>query len=132
MKNKKRVYRMVGFALNGSFTNGKLSYSKIEKIIAEFKKLPTSQAITYLTEYLKALKRKIDQSVLYIESAQPLSTEQKNKITRAFRKNNTITQTMVKINPSLFGGVLIKLSDMVYEDTLNSRITQLKEGLING
>jgi len=132
MKNKKRVLQIVNDALKESFVNGKLSEPRVNKIVDAFKKLPTGEAIVYLTEYAKALKREEEKSVLHIQSSISLSSTHKTEILSHFKKDFKISKVEVKLNPSLKAGLMIKIGDMVYEDTLGSRINQLKDAITNG
>jgi len=134
MKNKKKVLQVISEAVKESFINGsprslgeagKISEAKVKKITELFKKLPVSQSITYLTQYAKALKREEEKSILYIQSSIPLSPANKKQIVHQFEKSHKISTVEVKLNSSLKAGVLIKIGDMVYEDSLESRIRQL-------
>lgn len=132
MKNKRKILEIVEQTVKDSFQGGKLSASKVNRYINLFKQLPKSVAITYLTAYKRGLKREEEKTILNIQSSVPLSSAHKQIILNLFKKENRISKVEVQTNPSLLGGVLIKIGDMIYEDTITSRINQLGEIIANG
>ncbi len=132
MLSKKKILKLVERSVEASFTGGKLNHKKAQEFVGHFKKLPLYQSVIYLAEYLRLLKRRVNEGILYIETSLPLTVVQKGRIVRQFKSVHPITNVKTQINPSLLMGLSIKLSDMVYEDTFNSRMRQLKEAIANG
>lgn len=106
-----------------------------EKAVTEniqlLKKLPFADAIFALGLYQKGLKREISKTTLEISSPTTISVEQKNKITKTAQKTFQINKVQTTVDPSLLGGLCIKIGDVVFDDTVQNKIGYLK-GVING
>lgn len=121
---KKDVYKLVKESLD---QNGQVVENKVFRVTQKLSKLPSQNAITALTEYLKGVKREVNKTTLEIESTYPLNSEQMKKIKNVFGKQYFVGQTKVNLNPLLLGGIKIKISDWVYDDSLNRKIVKLGE-----
>lgn len=128
---KKKITKIANQAANESFIKGRLSGAKVSQFTKLFKTMPKTQVILYLSEYAKALRRIQNQSILKIESASKLSNLQKNKIASNFKKEYSVTKIETELNPDLLGGVRIKLGDIIFEDSVNLKISQLGEAIEN-
>lgn len=106
-----------------------------EKIVSDnvrlIKKLAFYDAISLLTLYLKGLRREIAKTTLEITSSTPLSLAEKNIITKIACKNFKINKILTTVDPSLLGGLCIKIGDTVFDDSVKNKIGQVK-GFING
>jgi F-type H+-transporting ATPase subunit delta len=106
--------------------------SKVKSYTAQIKKFNLPQAIFILKEYIKELKRVQSEKTLIIETATSLSSLQVNKIKSEFGKDNQIVETNVIINPVLLGGLRVRLGDIIYDDTITAKITQIGGAIANG
>lgn len=128
----KRLKNLVEKLVINSFTPGGEARESV--VIANtkmLKKLPFGEAIIALTLYHKGLKREIIKTTLEIMSPTSLSSPQKNQITEITKKTFKINKVKTTIDPSLFGGLRIKIGDFVFDDSVQNKIGQLK-GVING
>jgi F-type H+-transporting ATPase subunit delta len=125
MKKSKKLLNLVRKMVADSYKDGKLLDSKVRSYTAQIKKFNLPQAIFILKEYIKELKRVQSEKTLEIETATPLSPLQVSKIKSEFGKDLQIAQTNVIINPSLMGGLRVRLGDMIYDDTVTAKITQI-------
>ena len=130
MKNKKQLKKIVQKMIDASIKDGILKEKVALGFIKEIKKQPLSTAIFLLTEFKKGLKLKLSKHTLLIESAVSLSPLQVNKIKNELKMFEKIVKTEIKINPNLVAGLKIKLGDMVIDDTLKARATQLKGAMV--
>lgn len=126
----KKLKKVISRLVEISFNQKGLDQDKIRQISTALIKLPKSQTIPSLSLYLKLLKAELKNRTLIIESATPLSTLQKNQILNSF-KDQQIIDTQSNLNPSLLGGVKIKIGSTVFDTTLTGKIEQLRGAIIN-
>lgn len=131
MKKNRRLIKLVYLLLKESFISGRQNSRKVVEHIKTLKKLPTSQAIFALKQYLKGLKQLISKNTLVIESANKLSSKDIEQIKRRIKKNYQYSLSEVKVNLTLLGGIRVKIGDLILEDTYLSRIDQLKGAIIS-
>lgn len=129
MKQDKQLKKIILNSVQDSFSFGKLLESQVVKNIKLYKSLPTSKAISALTEYLKGIKRKLRKHTLVVETTCPLSLKQVERIKRIVAKKYQITKLESKINQDILGGVKFRVGDDIYDESIQSRVTQLREVL---
>jgi F0F1-type ATP synthase delta subunit len=132
MKIQKQLRKIVEIAVKNSAKDGKLMENQVKKYVAVFKKLSKPEAIAALSLYLKGIKRILDQHTLVVESAEKLSTQELDKVKKRMDLRFKIYDLRFKINPALLGGVKIHVGDWIFEDSIKSRIDQVKGVIING
>lgn len=125
MKKSKLLIQIAQKSALGSFLKGSLDNKKVAEFIQQFKKLPLNESQFVLKEYAKALKRELNKITLIIESTTPLSKEQIKKIETVVSNDFKVSQTENQINPSLLGGFRFKIGDMVFDNSLKSKIEQI-------
>lgn len=131
MNHRRKLTQLVKTAALQSQKNGRVEPNVVRKFASAFAKLPRAQALFCLSEYHKTLQRQVELTTLKIESAATLSPSQVNSIKRHLAAGHQILNVEVTKNSSLLGGVRVKIGDDVFEDTVQSRIEQLK-GAIAG
>lgn len=127
MKTKKQISNIVQKAINVSFNDGKLMEKKALSIVNLFKSQLRLEAVKLLSEYLKRLKLIINATTMTVESVIPLSQKNKLDLKKNFCARFKIQNTVYKLNPSLLGGLRVKIGDHVFEDSFASRIAQIGE-----
>jgi F0F1-type ATP synthase delta subunit len=127
--NKKQLLKLINKAVEDSVVKGKIDTVKVSKYIKFFKSLPLDDAITAMEAYSKGLKRVSVQQTLFIYSPISLNTTQINNFKNYFQKNHQISSTKVIIDTSLLGGVMFKIGDTVYDNTVRSKIEQVAEAI---
>lgn len=124
---KKRLKNLVNQAVAATFVKGKLNQAKLKSFLGSFKKLPTTDGIFALTQYKKGIQRELSKTTLIVESPIKLSNQDIAKLKKRFK----ITDLEQNINKDLLGGLKIRLGDTVIDDSVSSKIEQLK-GVIYG
>lgn len=129
---RKQIERLVSKLVEASFKDGKLVESQVLKSIKLLKLQPKSEAIFYLTRYLKQLRRIQKQHTLFIETVVPISSAQLNKIRGKFIKKFKITKVMTSINPEILGGLKVRIGDEIWDGSLLNKINQIREAIVYG
>lgn len=131
MKSK-LLQKSINRLVEASFKDGRMIENQVIKSIKALKSLPKYEAIQTLSEYLKGLKRKQRQHTLYIETVIPPSSAQLKKIKRIIEKKLTITKTKVFINPEILGGFKLQIGDEIWDQSILSKLNQIKEAISGG
>lgn len=134
MKLNKRLRNNVNQMIKLSTNkDGTLDEKKITLFSSHLKRLPLTSAILSLTEFSKSVKRQISQTTLTIEA--PISIPQllQKKIAQQLLAHHfsPITKTILILNPSLLGGVRIKIGDTLIDNSLKDKLNQLTDRIIN-
>lgn len=128
----KRLRNLVEKLVTGSLTvKGEINNKAVTETIKVIKKLPTVNAISALTLYQKGLKREISKTTLEITSPVKLTSIDTKNITAVAKKSFQINSIKMVLDPSLLGGLRIKIGDVVFDDTVKSKIGQMRV-VING
>lgn len=131
MKDKKQLKKLVRKMIKESVKDGVLQEKKAIAFLKEIKKLHLAKALYLLNEYKKALGLEISKHTLVVESTMKLSNKQLNNIKGELKNMGKIVKHKNKINPDLIGGLKIKVGDLIFDDSIKSRIAQIG-GIIHG
>lgn len=127
MKKDKRLQSLIKKISIASFdAQGDLEESKVKKYLGNLKNFPPSKALSLTKDYLKGLKSDIEKRTLFIESAVALSTDQVEQIKKSFKGSYPVASVQANLNPSLLGGIRLKMSDVVFDDSISNKIERLK------
>ena len=124
MKSKK-LQTEINKLVEQSFNGGKADENFIAKVIATLKKLSLAESLETLQLYLKGLKRKIEENTLVVESAVKLSGSELKSVEKMIKRE--VIAVEQKLNPSLLGGLRIKIGDEFLDFSLRSKIQQVAE-----
>lgn len=131
-RTDKRLQLIIDQAISDSFKDEKVETVKINHFVNYFKSIKSKVlAIELLELYLKALKLKLNDGAVRIQSAVALSEKQTTAIEDFIRLHHIIYNTKVEIKPELIGGMKIQIGDQVYENTISQQINQIGE-IIHG
>ena len=123
---KKRLQTLVQRALKACFKKNKVDQVLVRKFASSFGKLSLGESIYALTLFKRGLGRLIDEQTLLIEAPVQLSRSDIKKIVKKFNSTFYILNSKFLLNPSLLGGLKLKIGDQVFDDTLKNRIDELK------
>lgn len=129
MKNKKQLQKLVSKLTDISFKDGKIIESQVIKSIKFLKSLPKYQTIEALGQYLRQLKRLERNHTMFIETVIPPDTAQIKKIKKVVEKKVKITKVITQINSSILGGLILRVGDEVWDESLLDKINQVKEAI---
>lgn len=130
MKKTKRILKIVDSLVQQCFDSyGQLIDDRAERTVQSLAKLPGVYGIILLSEFSKRLKFEIAKTTLLLESVLPLPEQAVLQITQNFAKTRKVNQTDTLINPSLLGGLRVRIGDHIYDDSLVSKINELRKEL---
>ncbi len=128
MKRDKQLSKFIARLVITSFDGeGNLIDKNVNEYIKALRTLPRVKALQALTLYLKMLRSELNKNTLTLESTLKLTDAQIKQIVQNFKKNYKISNVDESLNPQLLGGLRIKIADMVYDDSLDNKILQIKE-----
>ncbi len=122
MKNKKLIIE-INKLVEQSFNDGKADEVYINKVTTSLKKLSLAESMQSLMIYLQGLKRKVVENTLVVESAVKLSASELKSVENMLKKHVYATEQI--INPSLLGGLRVKIGDEFLDFSLQSKINQV-------
>lgn len=130
MKNK-QLKIIVKKALEVSIKS-KFDEKVLQAWVDYFKTYPRFKAKLLLKLFLESLKNEIKNRTLVVESSVRVLDKDLNILRQNFSKEFETIQTENLITPNLLGGLRVRIGDYIFEDSLKSRIEQVKEGIQNG
>lgn len=132
MKSIKTIKKQAIKAAQLSFKNGKLDENVAKKFVRAFKGLPLGESILTLNQYMKALRSELNKTTLTVESVVSIPKSDIKELENVLGRQYKILETREELNPSLLGGIKVRIGDIIYDNSLKSRVGQIKEVLING
>lgn len=129
MIKKNQLKKVIEKAVNYSFKEGKLDEKSVLKLVKLFNKLPLADRLVYLKEYHRGLIRFLADRALMIETAVALDQSQVQKIRDHFSQEKEIWQVDVRSSTSLIGGVRVTIADVVFDQTVKSKILQVGQAI---
>lgn len=131
MKLDKKLKKTINKLVILSFDNkGGLKEEKVQIFSKSLKSLVGPKAIVGLSEYVKGLKREMKKTTLEIESNLLLSQTEVDKVTNRVRSKYILSGVATLLNTSLLGGLKFKIGDMVFDDSVQNKIEQVKGAII--
>lgn len=130
MKINKEIRRLSREMLRASFTDGQLDRGKIASLVQSIISKRPRYFMDILQYYKRLLRLEIEKRHATIESAIPLSTQAAFDIgARLKRKHgNDLTSEFV-VDPTLLGGVRVRVGSDVWDGTLRNRLERLRQQL---
>ena len=132
MKKGKHLQKLIAKLVEASFKDGRLLEGQVTKSIKILKSLSRSQAIAALTEYLKQLKRIERQFTMFLETATVISPTLLKKARKIVERKHKITKVALSVNPQILGGFKLRVGDEIWDETILSKIQQVKEVISSG
>lgn len=129
MKSVKFLKKQAIKAAQLSFKSGELEESVAKKFIKSFKSLPVGEAVPSLLHYYQALKREIGKTTLTIESAVKIPSSTAQSIERSLKNEFKILKTITETSPSILGGVKVRIGDVIFDNSLKAKVSQIGEVL---
>ena len=130
MKLNKEIRQLSRGMLRASFTDGQIDRGKITALVQSLVTKKPRHYIDVLQHYKRLLRLEIEKRHATIESMMPLGSEVATKITDRLKKKygNDLT-TDFAVDPTLLGGVRVRVGSDVWDGTLRNRLERLQQQL---
>lgn len=126
MKNK-QIELLARKLLRKSLTTDKVDPKKVKEIIAGLNSVKPDNLLEIYQSYLDLIEMKIEEATAYVETPfapdRSWATEIEKDIKAKFPQ---VAQIHFLVNPNLIAGLKVKIADMVYENSYQSRLNSLR------
>jgi F-type H+-transporting ATPase subunit delta len=130
MKINKEVRQISREMLRASFTDGQLDRGKIASLVQSLIAKRPRHVMDILQYYKRWLRLEIEKRHATIETAMALSQPLAGEIvTRLKRKYGQDLTTDFEVDPTLLGGMRVRVGSDVWDGTLRDRLERLKQQL---
>jgi F-type H+-transporting ATPase subunit delta len=128
MKITKQSRRDAKALFQSSRTNGVLDENKVRQVVQKVLAAKPRGYMGVLQHFQRLVKLDIDRRTALIESATPLSSAQESDLSSVLsRQYGQGLQISFTHNPSLLGGLRIKVGSDVVDATIQGRLNALAE-----
>jgi F-type H+-transporting ATPase subunit delta len=130
MKVTKQARRDAKQLFRSCIVNGVLDENRARQVVAQVISMKPRGYVAILSHFQRLLKADIDRRTAVVESAVPVAPELQASVTSELGKlygnglNITFTQ-----NPSLLGGLRIKVGSDVFDGSVKARLAELESSL---
>ena len=130
MKLNKEVRQLGREMLRGSFTDGQLDRGRIASLVQSVIAKKPRHYIDILHYYKRLLRLEIEKRHAKIESATQLAPEAAVKVVDKLKKKYgaDLTSEFV-VDPTLLGGVRVRVGSDVWDGTVRTRLQRLEQEL---
>jgi F-type H+-transporting ATPase subunit delta len=130
MKINKEIRRLSREMLRASFTNGQLDRGKVASVVQSLISKRPRHFMAVLHYFRRLLRLEIEKRHARIESAMALAPQTAADITSRLKKKygEDLTSEFV-VDPTLLGGVRVRVGSDVWDGTLRDRLERLKQQL---
>jgi F-type H+-transporting ATPase subunit delta len=130
MKLNKEIRQLSRGMLRASFTDGQIDRRKITALVQSLVTKKPRRYIDVLQHYKRLLRLEIEKRHAKVESMMPLGPEVASKITDRLKKKygNDLT-TDFAVDPTLLGGLRVRVGSDVWDGTLRNRLERLQQQL---
>jgi F-type H+-transporting ATPase subunit delta len=130
MKINKEIRQLARGMLRASFTDGQLDRGKIASLVQSLITKRPRHFMDVLQYYKRLLRLEIEKRHARIESATQLSPEAAvDIVARLKRKYGEDLTTEFVVDPTLLGGVRVRVGSDVWDGTLRNRLERLQQQL---
>jgi len=130
MKLNKEIRRLSREMLRASFTDGQLDRGKIGALVQSLITRKPRHYIDILQHYKRLLRLELDKRHAVIESATELNSATSSKVVSRLKQKfgNDLTTRFV-VDPSLLGGMRVRVGSDVWDGTVRNRLNLLQQQL---
>ena len=130
MKITKEIRQLSREMLRASFTDGQLDRGKIASLVQSLIAKRPRHFMAVLQNYKRLLRLEIEKRHAKIESATQLSPQAAVDIVARLKKKygGDLTSEFV-VDPTLLGGVRVRVGSDVWDGTLRNRLERLQQQL---
>ncbi|PYI89808.1 MAG: hypothetical protein DMF03_06700 [Verrucomicrobia bacterium] len=130
MKVNKEIRQVSRGMLRASFTDGQLDGGKVASLVQSLVTRKPRRFINILQNYKRLLRLEIEKRHAKIESATELSPQASSQIVARLKQKygEDVTAEFV-VDPTLFGGMRVRVGSDVWDGTVRNRLERLQQQL---
>ena len=130
MKINKEIRQLSREMLRASFTDGQLDRGKIGSLVQSLIARKPRHCIDILQNYKRLLRLELEKRHAIIESATDLSSHASSKVaSRLKQKYGDDLTTELVVDPTLLGGMRVRVGSDVWDGTVRNRLNLLQQQL---
>lgn len=130
MKINKEMRRLSREMLRASFTDGQLDRGKVASLVQSLITKKPRRYIDILQNYKRLLRLELQKRHAVIESATELDAKVSADIgSRLKRKYGNDLTTELVVDPSLLGGIRVRVGSDVWDGSVRNRLQRLEQQL---
>jgi F-type H+-transporting ATPase subunit delta len=130
MKMNKEMRRLSRGMLRASFTDGQLDRGKVASLVQSLITKKPRRYIDILQNYKRLLRLELQKRHAVIESATKLDDKVSADIgSRLNRKYGNDLTTELVVEPSLLGGIRVRVGSDVWDGSVRNRLQRLEQQL---
>jgi F-type H+-transporting ATPase subunit delta len=130
MRQNKEIRRLSREILRASFTDGQLDRGKIGSLVQSLITSKPRHYIDILQNYKRLLRLELEKRHAVIESATDLSSHASSKVaSRLKQKYGDDLTTKFVVDPTLLGGMRVRVGSDVWDGTVRNRLNLLQQQL---
>jgi F-type H+-transporting ATPase subunit delta len=130
MKINKEVRQVGREMLRGSFADGKLDRGKIASLVQLLIAKKPRHHLDILHYYKRLLRLEIEKRHAKIESAMPLGPQTATAVVERLKKKYGADLTSkFAVDPTLLGGIRVRVGSDVWDGTVRNRLQRLEQEL---
>jgi F-type H+-transporting ATPase subunit delta len=130
MKINKEIRQVSRAMLRASFTDGQLDRGKIASLAQSLIAKKPRRYVDILQNYKRLLRLEIEKRHAKIESASELSPHtSSNIVAKLKRKYGDDVTTEFVVDPTLLGGMRVRVGSDVWDGTVRNRLERLRQQL---
>ena len=130
MKLNKEIRRLSRAMLRASFTDGQLDRGKIGSLVQSLASKKPRRYIDILQNYKRLLRLEIEKRHAIIESAAELNSQTSSKVVaRLKQKYGDDLTTDFVVDPTLLGGMRVRVGSYVWDGSVRNRLVALQQQL---
>ncbi len=130
MKLNKEVRKITKEVLKASFVDGKLDPNKVRILVQQIVATKPRHYLDILKNYQRLIRLETEKHHALIESAVPLNSDTSSRVVNDLKtKYGSDLTTDFKVNPTLIGGLRIRIGSDVWDGSVQGRINRLEQEL---
>lgn len=130
MKINKEIRQLSRQMLRASFTDGQLDRGKIASLVQSLIAKKPRRFLDILQNYKRLLRLEAEKRHAIIESASNLSPQNSSKILAKLKQKYGDDLTAdFSVDPTLLGGMRVRVGSDVWDGTVRNRLQQLQQQL---
>ena len=128
MKITKQSRREAKDLFRATLINGVMDEAKVRALVQKVIELKPRGYVAILEHFKRLVKLEQDRRAAKVESAIPLTPEQQSGVAASLQRlYGTSLNLSFAVNPSLVGGLRVRVGSDVYDGSVSARLRQLEE-----